>query len=298
MTGGSKVTYCTVCRSLIRRPFRPGPNGRPAASCPRCRGLERQRFFALLLDLLGPRLAGVGTILDIAPSDQSTACLSALEPERYLRIDLGLDNRHVDALGDLTKLPVKDACVDLLVCYHVLEHVPDDAAAMREIARVLSPRGVALLQVPIRVGVPTDEDPSADREERVRRFGQHDHVRYYGDDFESRLADAGLSTERVTPVEVLGQRAVVRFGLISHEFVWIARPGTGALRPLAYESRATGLTMALDAMVGEIDDLRHDLRRARRRAERLDSRLRTISPPSPPVVATRAVSTVRRLIAR
>src|SRR5690606_36391416 len=128
---------------------------------------------------------------------------------------------------------------------------------------------------------------------RVRRFGQHDHVRYHRDDFESRLADAGLSAERVTPVEVLGQRAVVRFGLISHEFVWIARPGTGALRPLAYESRATGLTMALDAMVGEIDDLRHDLRRARRRAERLDSRLRTISPPSPPVVATRAVSTVR-----
>ena len=70
----------------------------------------------------------------------------------------------------------------------MLEHVPDDCAAMREIARVLSPRGIALLEVPIKVGVATEEDPSATPEERTRRFGQNDHVRWYGDDFDARLS--------------------------------------------------------------------------------------------------------------
>lgn len=247
---------------------------------------------------MAPQLDDVDTMVEIAPSPQSTGPLDRVPARRRLRFDIGYDNRAVHALASITDLPLPDASVDLLVCYHVLEHVPDDGAAMREIARVLSPRGVALLQVPIRVGVPTDEDPSADRDERIRRFGQHDHVRYYGDDFESRLADAGLGVERVTPVELLGQRAVLRFGLISHEFVWMARPGSRTGRPLAYETRPTGLTMALDALLGENDDLRESLRRTRRRAERLDSRLRALAPPSPPDAASRALSTVRRLIAR
>lgn len=289
--------YCAACQASVRR-FRPGPAGRPAAKCPHCKSLERHRFLSLLLGVMAPQLDDVDTMVEIAPAPQSTAQLDRVPARRRIRFDIGYDNRAVHALASITDLPLPDASVDLLVCYHVLEHVPDDGAAMREIARVLSPRGVALLQVPIRVGVPTDEDPSADRDERIRRFGQHDHVRYYGDDFESRLADAGLSTERVTPVELLGQRAVVRFGLISHEFVWIARRGHRVVRPLAYETRATGLTMALDALVDESEELRRTLRRARRRAERLDSRLKTLAPPSPPDVATRAVSTVRRLIAR
>lgn len=294
---GSGPHYCPACQGRVRR-FRPGPAGRPAAKCPHCRSLERHRFLSLLLGVLAHELDDVDTMVEIAPSPQSTAQLDRVPARRRLRFDIGYDNRAVHALASITDLPLPDASVDLLVCFHVLEHVPDDRAAMREIARVLSPNGIALLQVPIRVGVPTDEDPSADRDERTRRFGQHDHVRYYGDDFEERLVEAGLGTERLTPVEVLGQRAVLRFGLISHEFVWVVRRGTRRVRPLAYSSNATGLTLALDALVDENVALRENLRVVRRRVERLDSRLRALTPPSPPDMAGRAVSTVRRLISR
>ena len=109
----------------------------------------------------------------------------------------------------------------------MLEHVPDDGAAMREIARVLSPRGLALLEVPIRMGVPTEEDPTAPPEERLRRFGQVDHVRWYGDDFDDRLCAAGLSSVRVTPPALVGEAAVEWFRLMPHEVVWVARPGAG-----------------------------------------------------------------------
>jgi hypothetical protein len=53
------------------------------------------------------------------------------------------------------------------------------------------------LQVPISlVRTATDEDPSVtDPAERVRRFGQDDHVRLYARDYYERLAEAGLNVE-------------------------------------------------------------------------------------------------------
>ena len=105
--------------------------------------------------------------------------------------DPGADSRIVNVQASLTQLPLPDASVGLMICFHVLEHIPDDAAAMAEIGRVLAPGGIAVVQVPRREGVPTDEDPDAPPEERLRRFGQRDHVRFYGDDFEDRLRAAG-----------------------------------------------------------------------------------------------------------
>ena len=50
----------------------------------------------------------------------------------------------------------------------MLEHIPDDRAAMRELARVLTPTGFGIVQVPFRQGKQTDEDPSAPVEERPK----------------------------------------------------------------------------------------------------------------------------------
>jgi SAM-dependent methyltransferase len=50
--------------------------------------------------------------------------------------------------GDLTALPVPDASVDRVIASEVLEHIPDDAAAISEIARVLKPGGRVAVTVP------------------------------------------------------------------------------------------------------------------------------------------------------
>ncbi len=261
--------YCAACGTTGSREFRRGPDGRPNASCPRCGGLERHRFLSLLLGALAPELRDLDTVVEIAPSRQSTVLIDQLGARRRIGLDFGYDGREVDALACLTRLPLRDASVDLLVCYHVLEHVADDAAAMHEIARVLSPRGLALLQVPIRVGVPTDEDPTATPEERVRRFGQVDHVRWYGDDFDERLSAAGLSSVRVTPPALVGEAAVEWFHLMPHEMVWVARPGSEVAAPMLAGGPASGLTAAFDALVADLALTRTKVDRARARADRL-----------------------------
>lgn len=220
---------CPVCGTVQER-FAPGPGGRPDASCPSCRSLERHRFLALLLEGLGPAVTSARLAVEVAPTPVTTDLFRRLAPQRLLRLDFdpAADDRRVDVQASITDAPLRDGSVDLLVCYHVLEHVPDDAAAIAEIARVLSPGGLGLLQVPWRPDRATDEDPAAPEEERVRRFGQADHVRYYGADFDDRLAAGGLSFTRFTPYDVLGPELCALFRLIPSETVWAVRPAGGA----------------------------------------------------------------------
>ena len=49
---------------------------------------------------------------------------------------------------DLRRCPLPDACVDAVTALNVLEHIDDDAGALREIARILRPGGVAHVEVP------------------------------------------------------------------------------------------------------------------------------------------------------
>ena len=273
--------FCPSCGQWTSGRFRRGPGARPDARCPHCKSLERQRFLAVVTSCLSP-VVEIGTLLDIAPAPCTTAILRELAPVRHIRMDIGYDDRGVDLLGSVTAIPLATGSVDMLVCYHVLEHVPDDVAAMRELARVLAPGGVGLVQVPIRFGMPTDEDLSADEAERVRRFGQHDHVRYYGDDFEQRLLDAGLVFTRVSPRSLVGERVCTVLGLIPDEWVWVVRSSVhaeGEVAPLVVPP-PTGLTRALDAMVeawvADLVRLSHAQRRARRLRTELDSRSRTL----------------------
>ncbi|MEJ0065408.1 MAG: methyltransferase domain-containing protein [Caulobacteraceae bacterium] len=86
----------------------------------------------------------------------------------------------------------------LVWCSHVLEHIPDDAAALDEVFRILAPGGWLVAQVPIGGDV-TLEDPSvSDDAARLEAFLQEDHVRLYGRDIARRIEAAGFECETLT----------------------------------------------------------------------------------------------------
>jgi SAM-dependent methyltransferase len=95
---------------------------------------------------------------------------------------------------DITAIPSANQTFDVILCSHVLEHIPDDRQAMRELHRVLKPGGWAILLVPIDMRrEQTFEDPTVtDPQERLRLFEQTDHVRIYGRDYVQRLEQAGF----------------------------------------------------------------------------------------------------------
>lgn len=240
MTAGEApaAPFCTACEQESDE-FAPGPSGRPNARCPHCHALERHRFLGLLLRWFAPVVGSASAVLDVAPQPQVQRILRELVGDAYVGVDL-LVGELITTFGDLTRLPFRDDAFDVIVCYHVLEHVPDDRAAMRELARVLTAGGIAIVQVPRRNGKPTDEDPSAPEEERITRFGQADHVRYYGSDFESRMFANGLHAHVLEPRDVLSPEDLLRFAIGPREAVWICRRRVARDEPADFRIRGLG----------------------------------------------------------
>ncbi len=84
--------------------------------------------------------------------------------------------------ADLTQSPFDNNTFNLLVANHVLEHIPDEEKALKEIHRVLKPGGLAILQVPFSTNRTSKRvNPKYfDARDRIAWVGQADHVRLYG----------------------------------------------------------------------------------------------------------------------
>jgi hypothetical protein len=214
---GGEARYCVVCESRLRCFL---PFGHVEDEwCPVCLSMSRHRLLWHALQQTPAFAAPCGRLLHIAPEPGLERLL-----RRSTRLTCATGDLHdprVDVRFDITRLPFADGSFDIVICSHVLEHIPDDRAAMREVARVLKPDGTAHVMVPFHGDEVTDEDPSVtDERERERRFGQHDHVRYYGRDIAGRLIDAGLCAQAWRAEQLLAPDAVVRAGLFPGETVF------------------------------------------------------------------------------
>ncbi|HEX3563008.1 MAG TPA: class I SAM-dependent methyltransferase [Solirubrobacterales bacterium] len=190
--------------------------------CPRCRSHPRHRAIALLLargDLPGHRLLHFAPEPLFDPVFKRLPNLERVTADLYAPADLRLD---------ITDMDLRDGSFDLILCSHVLEHVPDDRAAMAELRRVLADGGLALVLTPYRTEVPTYEDPSIRSPlDRMVAFGQQDHVRIYGTDLADRLRGAGFEVEDRTPAQLFDEVTVERFELDAAEHLFLCRAPAG-----------------------------------------------------------------------
>lgn len=185
---------CPICGGWFRKLLSHGP-GRPGSVCPRCGSMERQRHLYLWLSEHTDFLSAPHRVLHWAPEGCLVGAFRDRGNLRYETADI--DPAHSpDHVVDITATGLADASYDVMLCSHVLEHIPDDRAAMREMFRLIEPGGWLVAQVPLYAGDTTVEDPGLDDPgERRRRFGQADHIRIYGRDFYDRLREAGFEVE-------------------------------------------------------------------------------------------------------
>jgi len=127
---------------------------------------------------------------------------------------------------DITNIPYKDHSFDVVLCNHVLEHVVDDQKAMRELFRVLTPGGWAILNSPIDPRrAKTFEDPNiTSPQDRERAFGQQDHVRIYGCDYRERLEKAGFKVKLDNYIRDLSIDLVEKYGLKGEKVYFCTKP--------------------------------------------------------------------------
>jgi SAM-dependent methyltransferase len=160
-------------------------------------------------------------MLHLAPEPFLQRRLSRLETLDYVSGDL--ESPWALVRLDVTHMPFEESSFDSVLCLHVLEHVADDRAAMREILRVLRPGASAIISCPVEGDATFEDESVVSARERRRIFGQDDHLRVYGRDLEQRLEGAGFVVEVVPFARELGDEACRRYGLDPSEDVYVCR---------------------------------------------------------------------------
>ena len=209
-----KGRFCPVCGKSSRRFRQFGVVLREDAQCAHCGGVERHRLLWLFVSRRTNLLDGnPRKMLHVAPEPCFESRLKQLLGDGYLTADLFDPSAMVKM--DITNIDFPDRSFDVIYCSHVLEHVQDDRKAMREFFRTLKCNGWAIFLVPINAEKTIEDSSIADPEERLKVFGQKDHVRRYGPDYADRLREAGFIVEIVKVNDLVQNNEAVRMGLTS-----------------------------------------------------------------------------------
>ena len=126
-----------------------------------------------------------------------------------------------DVKADICDLPFEDNQYDVILCNHVLEHIPDDTKAMQELYRVLKPGGMAILQIPQDLSRATTfaDNTITDQKERAKIFGQYDHVRIYGRDYFDKLRSIGFKVIEEDYTNKIAPELVEKYCLAKGEII-------------------------------------------------------------------------------
>ncbi|RPH43947.1 MAG: class I SAM-dependent methyltransferase [Burkholderiales bacterium] len=197
-------------------------------ACALCGATDRERHLLMYFDALRlwDGLDGAA-VLHIAPERKLAERLAALPLGEYVPGDLSPrpPARH---RIDVTRIDWPDAHFDLVICNHVLEHVPDYRRAIAELYRVTRPGGTAILQAPYSRRLAENFEDSGIDDDRGREFfyGQSDHVRVFSETGYLRaLEEGGFRLGIARHADLFGPGTAERQGVNALEdLIRVTRP--------------------------------------------------------------------------
>lgn len=194
-------------------------NPRENVLSPSTLSLERHRLLWLYLKNETKFFNQPLKLLHFAPEQAFYKRFKKLENLEYTTTDL--NSPLADVKADICDLPFKDDTFDVILCNHVLEHIPNDTKAIQELFRVMKPGGWGIFQIPqdINRAKTFEDDTITDKKERARVFGQYDHVRIYGRDYFDKLRSVGFRVEEVDYTNTLPKEDVKKYRLAKGEII-------------------------------------------------------------------------------
>lgn len=185
--------------------------------------LERHRLLWLYLNNETEFFTKKIKVLHIAPEQCFYKLFKNLKNINYTTFDL--NSPLADIKGDICKMPFEKNSFDYILCNHVLEHINDDKKAMMEIFRVLNVNGTAILQVPVNLNNKTtlEDNSITNKQERIEKFGQYDHVRLYGLDYFKRLQNIGFEVDQVKYASKFNDNEVLKYSINRNEVIPVCK---------------------------------------------------------------------------
>ena len=219
---------CPICGAR-RRKFLPYGyvTSREDALCPHCLSLERHRMIWLWLERHSVLFATHPRLLHIAPEVSLMRHFKRHykgHSDNYITADL--ESPLADMHFDVQHIPMETRSIDVVICNHLLEHVEDDSLALKELHRILKPGGWGIMLVPEDRSRATtfEDDTITDPAERTRLFGQYDHRRVYGRDYDDRLRRAGFEVERIAATELVTAAEHRLYAIGGDDLVIVRKP--------------------------------------------------------------------------
>ncbi|MBC7494640.1 MAG: methyltransferase domain-containing protein [Flavobacterium sp.] len=181
--------------------------------------LERHRLLWLYLKNETDFFTAPKKLLHFAPEQAFYNLFKKQKNLDYTTTDLY--SPLADVKADICNLPFDDNLYDLILCNHVLEHIPDDTKAMQELYRVLKPGGMGIFQIPQDLNRATtfSDDEIVDQKERAKIFGQYDHVRIYGRDYFQKLRSVGFTVIEENYTTKISPELVKKYCLANGEII-------------------------------------------------------------------------------
>ena len=205
---GEKLPYyCPCCDTWLKSFVDGGYDKRPDlydsaryqnpdqnVICPFCGSLPRHRILVSWLDNNMDRIEEK-RILHFAQEKSVRMWMdrhhiSATTADLYNKADLKID---IEDTG------LKTASYDMIFCNHVLEHVDDYQKALNELHRIIHPDGRIILSFPVDPDLESlfEDDSIRSEEDRIRYFGQYDHLRVFGADSSHLLENSGFKLTEI-----------------------------------------------------------------------------------------------------
>lgn len=181
--------------------------------------LERHRLLWLYLQNETDFFSSPKKVLHFAPEQAFYKRFREMKNLDYTTTDL--NSPLADVKADICNLPFKTDEFDVILCNHVLEHIPNDIKAMQELFRVMKPRGMGIFQIPQDLDRETtfENNSITDRKERAKIFGQYDHVRVYGRDYFDKLRGIGFRVEEVDYTLAMTDEDIANYCLAKGEII-------------------------------------------------------------------------------
>jgi SAM-dependent methyltransferase len=198
-------------------------NQRNNVLSPSTLSLERHRLLWLYLKNDTSFFSENLKVLHFAPEQAFYKRFRNLKNLDYTTTDL--NSPLADVKADICNLPFNDNSFDVILCNHVLEHIPDDTKAMQELYRILKPNGWGVFQIPQDLARETtfEDNTITDKKERAKIFGQYDHVRIYGRDYFEKLRSIGFQVDEVDYTSTLSEESVKKYCLAKGEIIPVVR---------------------------------------------------------------------------
>ena len=185
-------------------------------------GLSQEEFDRIVADLKRNEthfFDGGKSVLHFAPEQCFLERFKKIDHVKYTTTDL--ESPIADVKADICNLPFKDNSYDIILCNHVLEHIPDDTKALKELYRVMKPGGWGIFQIPqdITRNTTFEDNSITDKRERAQVFGQYDHVRIYGKDYFDKLRSIGFTVEEVDYTSQISEKEIDKYCLAKGEII-------------------------------------------------------------------------------